>query len=76
MKKQPHYITISEERLFSRAFDGTPTIVLIRSACIQRANADYSGSEVRLYRGISEASVFRLVKIQDKLMKFRKFYND
>lgn len=68
-KQQVHYINISESRTWYQNFDGTTTIKMIREACIQRAD-DLDGSvnnHCRVYRDISEASILRLAKIQEKL---------
>ena len=69
MKQQVHYINISESRTLYVNLNGTTTMKMIREACIQRAD-DLDGSvnnHCRVYRGISEASILRLAKIQEKL---------
>jgi hypothetical protein len=67
MKQQAHYINITESRRCHINCDGTVSLKLSRQACIQRSGD--GNHSCRLYDGISEASILRLAKIQEKLAK-------
>jgi hypothetical protein len=71
MKQQAHYINITESRTLYVNLNGTTTMKMIREACIQRADnlGGTINNNCRTYYGISEASILRLARIQEKLAK-------
>lgn len=64
-KRNIVYISIGEERTFYSHLRNGEKLVLKHTACIQERIGN--NVKVRTYYGVSEASIFRVAKIQEQL---------
>lgn len=66
-QREVTYIQIAEQRTYYFHMGNGEQIELTRTACVQ--DLTNGRSDCRIYKNISEASILRLAKIQEKLAK-------